>query len=41
MRERQHALTIENAKAVFRTQFERYTNEFGFVPWVTPMLDGH
>lgn len=31
----------EAAKQVFWRQFEKYTAEFGFVPWVTSLVDNH
>lgn len=31
----------ENAKAVFWDRFDHYTTEFGFVPWVTSLLNNH
>ncbi|MFO0791562.1 MAG: hypothetical protein U0805_19040 [Pirellulales bacterium] len=35
------AFASEAAKAVFWNRFDHYTNEFGFVPWVTSLLDNH
>jgi REP element-mobilizing transposase RayT len=35
------AFATEAAKAVFWDRFNHYTTEFGFVPWVTSLLDNH
>jgi hypothetical protein len=35
------AFASEEAKAVFWRQFDKYTTEFGFVPWVTSLVDNH
>jgi hypothetical protein len=35
------AFASEAAKAVFWKQFGKYTDEFGFVPWVTSLVDNH
>ena len=35
------AFAAEVAKEVFWRQFDKYTAEFGFVPWVTSLLDNH
>lgn len=40
-RDRFAAFATEQAKLIFWTQFEKYTKEFGFVPWVTSLLDNH
>lgn len=40
-RDRSPAFASEQAKAVFWTQFERYTREFEFTPWVTSLIDNH
>jgi hypothetical protein len=31
----------ESAKTVFWKQFDKYTAEFGFTPWVTSLVDNH
>jgi len=40
-RDRSPALALESAKAVFWGRFDHYTAEFGYVPWVTSLLDNH
>jgi hypothetical protein len=35
------AFASETAKAVFWKQFDKYTKEFGFTPWVTSLVDNH
>jgi hypothetical protein len=35
------AFKTEAAKQIFWRQFEKYTAEFGFVPWVTSLVDNH
>jgi REP element-mobilizing transposase RayT len=40
-RDRFPAFATEQAKAVFWDRFDHYTNEFGFTPWVTSLLDNH
>jgi hypothetical protein len=40
-RDRFPAFLSEAAKAVFWDRFDHYTAEFGFVPWVTSLLDNH
>ena len=35
------AFAAEEAKAVFWERFEHYSKEFGFVPWITSLLDNH
>ena len=40
-RDRFPAFATEAAKAVFWDRFDHYTAEFGFVPWVTSLLDNH
>ncbi len=40
-RDRFPAFATEAAKAVFWDRFNHYTAEFGFVPWVTSLLDNH
>jgi REP element-mobilizing transposase RayT len=35
------AFATEAAKAVFWRQFDKYTTEFGFTPWVTSLVDNH
>jgi hypothetical protein len=35
------AFSTEAAKQTFWRQFEKYTTEFGFVPWVTSLVDNH
>jgi hypothetical protein len=40
-RDRFPAFDSEAAKAVFWDRFDHYTAEFGFVPWVTSLLDNH
>ena len=41
VRRRLPAFTSEQAKIIFWRQFDRYTREFGFTPWVTSLLDNH
>lgn len=40
-RDRTPALATEPAKAIFWDRFEHWASEFGFVPWVTSLLDNH
>jgi len=40
-RERYPAFESEEAKSVFWDRFNHYTAKFGFVPWVTTLLDNH
>jgi hypothetical protein len=40
-RERYRAFALDEAKAVFWDRFDHYTAQFGFVPWVTTLLDNH
>ena len=40
-RDRFKAFADERAKTIFWTQFNRYTQEFGFTPWVTSLIDNH
>jgi REP element-mobilizing transposase RayT len=40
-RDRFPAFATEEAKAIFWRQFRQYTALFGFVPWVTSLLDNH
>jgi hypothetical protein len=40
-RDRYPAFASDAAKAVFWERFDHYTQEFGFVPWVTSLLDNH
>jgi len=40
-RNRFRAFADERAKAVFWDRFDHYTSEYGFVPWVTSLLDNH
>jgi hypothetical protein len=40
-RDRYPSFASEAAKAVFWDRFDYYTNEFGFVPWVTSLIDNH
>jgi hypothetical protein len=35
------AFASEAAKDAFWRQFDKYTQEFGFVPWVTSLVDNH
>ena len=41
VREHAPAFATEQAKAVFWRQFEKYTTEFGFMPWVVSLLNNH
>jgi hypothetical protein len=41
VRDGQHAFQSEQANAVFWDRFDHYTNEFGFTPWVTSLMDNH
>jgi REP element-mobilizing transposase RayT len=40
-RERYPAFATEEAKAIFWDRFRFYTTMFGFVPWITSLLDNH
>jgi len=40
-RDRFPAFADDDAKAVFWDRFEHYTDQAGFVPWVTSLLDNH
>jgi REP element-mobilizing transposase RayT len=40
-RDRFPAFATEAAKSVFWNRFDHYTSEFGFVPWVTSLIDNH
>jgi hypothetical protein len=40
-RGRTPAFTGVEAQAIFWRQFERYTAEFGFEPWVTALVFNH
>ncbi|MHB1156518.1 MAG: transposase [Phycisphaerales bacterium] len=40
-RDRFRAFAPEQAKQVFWAQFEKYTQQFGFTPWVTSLIDNH
>ncbi len=40
-RERYPAFASEQAKNVFWAQFDKYTAQHGFEPWVTSLLDNH
>jgi REP element-mobilizing transposase RayT len=40
-RDRNPAFAKEDAKNIFWDRFNHYTNEFGFVPWVTSLVDNH
>jgi hypothetical protein len=40
-RDRFPAFASEQAKSVFWDRFDHYTNEFGFKPWVTSLVDNH
>ena len=40
-RDRFPAFASQPAKAIFWDRFDFYTHEFGFVPWVTSLLDNH
>lgn len=35
------AFKSEAAKEIFWRQFERYTTDFGYTPWVTSLVDNH
>jgi hypothetical protein len=41
VRGKERAIESREAKAIFWDRFEHYTREFGFVPWVTSLLDNH
>ena len=41
VRSRFPAFASEEAKAIWWNAFERYAGEYGFVPWVTSLLDNH
>jgi hypothetical protein len=41
IRDRLSLFHADEAKAIFWDRFEHYTNEAGFVPWVTTLLDNH
>jgi hypothetical protein len=40
-RDRYPAFASEAAKNVFWDRFVHYTSEFGFIPWITSLLDNH
>lgn len=40
-RDRYPAFASEAAKAIFWDRFSHYTSEFGFVPWITSLVDNH
>ncbi len=40
-RDRFPAFASEAARAIFWDRFDHYTNECGFVPWVTSLMDNH
>jgi REP element-mobilizing transposase RayT len=40
-RDRFPAFAADAAKRIFWDRFDHYTAEFGFVPWVTSLLDNH
>jgi REP element-mobilizing transposase RayT len=40
-RDKFSAFASDAAKDVFWRQFDKYTNEFGYVPWVTSLVDNH
>jgi hypothetical protein len=41
VRDKYPAFEDERAKAIFWDRFEHYTKQYGFVPWVTSLLDNH
>ena len=41
VRDRQGSFATEPAKAIFWDRFDHYGRQFGFVPWVTSLLDNH
>jgi hypothetical protein len=41
VRDKQHAFESDDAKQVFWTQFTKYTEQFGFIPWVTSLMSNH
>lgn len=40
-RDRFPAFTSEEAKAIFWDRFDHYSKNFGYVPWITTLLDNH
>ena len=40
-RDRFPAFATETAKRIFWNRFDHYTSEFGFVPWITSLIDNH
>jgi hypothetical protein len=40
-RNRIPAFASDSAKNIFWNQFDRYSEEFGFVPWITSLIDNH
>lgn len=40
-RDRYPAFETEEAKAIFWDRFGHYTAQYGFVPWITSLLDNH
>jgi len=40
-RDRELAFASDEAKRVFWDRFSHYTTKFGFVPWVTSLIDNH
>ena len=41
VRSRFPAFSSESAKAIFWNRFDHYTRHYGFVPWVTSLMDNH
>ena len=40
-RDGMHAFKTEEAKSIFWNRFDHYCKEFGFIPWVTSLLNNH
>jgi len=40
-RDRYHAFASAAAKAIFWERFDHYTKLYGFVPWITTLIDNH
>lgn len=41
VRDRHPALASDEAKRIFWDRFDHYADRYGFVPWVTSLLDNH
>ena len=41
VRDKHHAFHSEIAKQIFWSKFQSYSDEFGFVPWITTLMSNH